>query len=243
MRRLAIFLLSLFFAISTPVVAFGQATQSFSPTALPTAFSVSTSTARIPFPSPGPTAVIVNTSTTITAYINMGSSTITAATTDYILGPGCAVAYNISGKPYLAAITATGSATLQVSSGSGLPTLPQTNCVVAIGGTFVVTVGPPYPTTPSAATSSTLTTGGVAQTIVTGAVSGCYVVNPASAGDQGIVAIENIVVNGVTTASATGNGTNSTIAPGQTWACVPGQTTNVSAIAATSGHRISVVKW
>jgi len=105
------------------------------------------------------------------------------------------------------------------------------------------TQGQPALTNPSAGASSTITTGGTPVTIINGPVNGCYVVNPASAADQGIETAENAIVNGVTTASSSGNGTNSTLVPGQSWQCVPGQSTSVSAVAATSGHRLVVVKW
>ena len=98
-------------------------------------------------------------------------------------------------------------------------------------------------TTPSAGTATTIVSGGVAVTLVTGPVNGCYIVNPLSAADQGIVTAEVAYVNGVTTATAAGNGTNANLAAGQPWQCAPGQTTNVSAIAATTGHKFTVVKW
>lgn len=133
-RLLATILFPLFFALSAPL-AFGQATQSFNPTAAPSSLAVTTSSARVAFPSPGPTAVIVNPSTTVSAYINMGSSTVVATTSDFLLGPGCTVAYNVSAKPYIAAITASGSVTLQVQTGSGLPTLPAQSCYMPVSFT------------------------------------------------------------------------------------------------------------
>ena len=99
------------------------------------------------------------------------------------------------------------------------------------------------PSTPAAGTASTITTGGTAVTAVTGAVNGCYITNPTSATDQGIATAENLYVNPVTTATTTGNGTTLTLVPGQSFFCIPGQTTNVSAVAATSSHAFTVVKW
>lgn len=97
-------------------------------------------------------------------------------------------------------------------------------------------------TTPAAGAASAIVTGGVAVTLVTGPVNGCFIVNPLSTTDQGVTA-EVAYVNGVTTATAAGNGTNTNLAAGQSWTCVPGQTTNVSAIAATSGHKFTVQVW
>lgn len=120
-----------------PVQAFAQATQSFNTTALPTTFTASTTTGAspVPFPSPGPTAVIINNSTTVPVYLNMGSNTVSATTSDFLLGPGCIAAYNIAGKPYIAAITATGTALLQIQTGTGLPTLPSNACYIPVSFT------------------------------------------------------------------------------------------------------------
>jgi hypothetical protein len=74
-------------------------------------------------------------------------------------------------------------------------------------------------------------------------VNGCYITNPLAASDQNISTAEVAYVNPVTTATANGRGTNSALQPGQSFTCVPGQTTSVSAIAATSGHAFNVVKW
>jgi hypothetical protein len=126
----------------------------------------------------------------------------------------------------------------------GITNSTQPNCATAAssGSLGTVTIAATS-ATPTAGTSSTLTTGGTAVTIVTGPVSGCYVTNPLTLTDQNIAAAEVAYVNFITTATAAGNGTNTALSPGQTARCVPGQTTNVSAIAATSGHRLTVVKW
>ena len=97
--------------------------------------------------------------------------------------------------------------------------------------------------TPAAGTASAIVTGGTALNAITGPVRGCYITNPTSATDQAIGTAENLYVNPVTTAATTGNGTTSTIAPGQTFYCLPGQTTNVSVVAATAAHAFTVVKW
>jgi len=99
------------------------------------------------------------------------------------------------------------------------------------------------PTTPAAGAASAIGTGGTAVTLVTGPVNGCVIQNPITATDQNITTAEPAYINGVTTATANGRGTNTTLNPGDVWRCVPGQTTNVSIIAATASHAFSVVKW
>jgi hypothetical protein len=112
-------------------------------------------------------------------------------------------------------------------------------CVSAAGGTAPA----PAATTPAAGAASATVTGGVAVTLITGPVNGCYVVNPLSAADQNIATAEVAQVNPVTTAAATGRGTNVTLQPGQSFSCPSGMTTNLSAMAATTAHAFVVVKW
>ena len=83
----------------------------------------------------------------------------------------------------------------------------------------------------------------ITDTLITGPVYGCIIGNPKSATDQGIATAEVAQLNNVTTAATPGNGTNITLQPGDTWTCPPGQTTNVSANAATTGHSFTVVRW
>lgn len=96
---------------------------------------------------------------------------------------------------------------------------------------------------PNGGTNSTIVSGGVANVIVTGPVNGCYVFNPVTAADQNIAVAETVYLNPITTATANGRGSNSAIAAGQYWACPPGMTTNLSGIAATTGHALNVVVW
>lgn len=97
--------------------------------------------------------------------------------------------------------------------------------------------------TPTAGTSSTVVTGGTQVTAVTGPVNGCYVQNPLSSTNQGIATAEDLFLNPVTVATTTGNGTTADIAPGQSFNCPPGMTTNLSAVAVTSGHKFTLVIW
>lgn len=98
-------------------------------------------------------------------------------------------------------------------------------------------------TTPAAGTAHAIVTGGTALTAVTGPVNGCYIVNPLSATDEGISTVEPLYVNPVTTATTTGNSTTAALQPGQTFTCVPGQSTSVSVNATTTSHAFVVVKW
>ena len=101
----------------------------------------------------------------------------------------------------------------------------------------------PFAVTPAAGAAAAIVTGGVAVTLVTGPVNGCTIQNPITATDQNISVAEVAYINGVATATANGRGQNTTMNPGDIWRCVPGQTTNVSVIAATSAHAFSVEKW
>lgn len=126
---------------------------------------------------------------------------------------------------------------------TGLDTYPQTMDSTGQLCTSGTSSSGTTASTPAAATASAIVTGGAATTLVTGPVNGCWITNPITATDQNIATAEVAYVNAVTTATANGRGTNVRLDPGQTFRCVPGQTTNVSAIAATTSHAFSVSKW
>jgi len=125
MRRFLIFLMLCVAGLSGHAAA--QSVQSFTPNGGPVSLSVSNSSSRVALPTSGPTALIVNTGAN-TAYLAFGSSSVTAATTGILLSPGCSTAFNVNGQTYIAAITASSTTTLSVTSGSGLPTLPNSGC-------------------------------------------------------------------------------------------------------------------
>lgn len=144
-RTLAAFLPAILMALFLASPAFPQTTPSFSPTALPASLSVSNSSARVAFPSPGPTALIINIGSSA-AYLNFGGSTVTATTGGYLLGIGCSMAYNVSGQGYIAGITASSTTTLSITTGSGIPSLPPNNCtqtVTVTSGTSTANQGTP----------------------------------------------------------------------------------------------------
>lgn len=97
--------------------------------------------------------------------------------------------------------------------------------------------------TPRAGTTTTVATGGTAVTAMSGPSNGCYIVNPLTATDQGLGSVEPLYIDPTTTATTTGSTTNTAIAPGQTWFCVPYSTLPVSVNAASSGHAFVVVRW
>jgi len=139
MRR---FLSSLILIFLATVAAAAQSVQPFSPTATPVTLAVTASSARVALPSTSPTALIVNTGSNA-AYIVLGNSSVVATTSNLLLNPGCPFAHNSSGQTYLAAITATSTTTLSISTGSGLPTLPNSGCVISgvISGTVTANQG------------------------------------------------------------------------------------------------------
>ena len=83
-----------------------------------TTLSVTTSTARVAFPSADTTIVIGNTGTN-RLHFKLGSVSVTAATTDVYLAPGMFAQYAANSAVDIAAITDTGTTTLDVQSGTG----------------------------------------------------------------------------------------------------------------------------
>jgi hypothetical protein len=104
----------------------------------------------------------------------------------------------------------------------------------------------PVQVTPTAATNSSIATGGTAVTVATGPINGGYVVNPADETAQG-VALENLYVDPVAAPGSTdgaAHGTTSLLAPGQRYD-VPALATGsvLRANAATTGHNFTAVIW
>lgn len=127
-----------------------------------------------------------------------------------------------------AALVMVGGASLAAT-----PTTPTDPNGLPFSSTNPFAIGPAAGT-PVALLASTV--GGAAVTAVTGPANGCFIVNPATA-------TEVLYVNGVTTATTTPSATTVALQAGQSWSCVPGQTTNVSVNAATPGHVFSGQKW
>ncbi len=96
--------------------------------------------------------------------------------------------------------------------------------------------------TPRACDVTTVLTGGTAVDAITGPTNGYYIMNPLSAGDQGVTA-ESLYVDPTTTATTTGNATNAVLAPGQPFYGVGSSSVSVSVDAATTGHKFTCVRW
>lgn len=94
-----------------------------------------------------------------------------------------------------------------------------------------------------ACNATAVATGGAAVVALSGPYNGFIITNPLTAADQG-VAVENLYVNLFDTAAAQGYGNNFVVAPGQPFV---GPTltnsTGVSVVAATTGHRFSCARW
>lgn len=102
--------------------------------------------------------------------------------------------------------------------------------------------------TPTAGLASVVAVGGTAVVAAGPVLNGGFIQNPASAADQGLVTAEDLIINPVGAAanpntSGVANGTNFRVPPGGTWLLLPGQTTNTSVNAASSGHKFSVVVY
>lgn len=90
---------------------------------------------------------------------------------------------------------------------------------------------------------SEVAVGGTAVTIVFGPVAGGLISNPLLAEDQGIDVVEVLFVNVIDEAEAAEAGTTFALQPGQSYRIIPGQTTNVSVNALTSGHKFSGIVY
>lgn len=73
--------------------------------------------------------------------------------------------------------------------------------------------------------------------------AGGYIVNPASASDQGLATAEVLYVNQVQSAGLTGNGTTIVLQPGQSYSVIPSTTTPVTVASASASHNFTAVQW
>lgn len=102
------------------------------------------------------------------------------------------------------------------------------------------------PVTPAAGLASEVTTGETAVITVGPNPSGGFILNPASAADQGLGVAEPLYVDPVQApggVDGAGNGTTFAIQPGGTWDLIPGQTTPTWVNSTSGGHKFSVVYW
>jgi hypothetical protein len=95
--------------------------------------------------------------------------------------------------------------------------------------------------TPVAGLTSVITTGGDAVIAVPPGPNGGYITNPPDATDQGISEVEMLYIDPVEEPGLAAFGTTSGLAPGQSYALIPGSTNPVYVNAATNGHRFTVI--
>lgn len=97
-------------------------TLSFAPSELYASLSATTSSSRVALPA-GETVVVYNTGS-VPAYVAFGSSSIVATTGKNVIQPQSWIEFDVGLNSYtnIAAITASGSATLNISGGTGLMT-------------------------------------------------------------------------------------------------------------------------
>lgn len=102
-----------------------------------------------PLPQPPQSVVVCNQSTSVTAFVTLGNSSVTATTsTGFPVMPNYCGLMTLNSQQYIAGITASSSAVLQISSGTGLPfaSLPRTapgqpGGILLTGGTNLLTLG------------------------------------------------------------------------------------------------------
>lgn len=93
----------------------------YTPTGAAT-LSVSTSSSRVALPSADTTVLLTNNGTNDVSF-KFGNSSVTAATTDYLLPVGRSIVVSAGSSTYVAAITATSTSTLSITTGTGTPTI------------------------------------------------------------------------------------------------------------------------
>lgn len=98
------------------------------------------------------------------------------------------------------------------------------------------------PVTPVPGLVSEIEIGGTAVMVIPPGPNGGYITNPPNPADQGIGGgTEPLYVDPVSPPGLNGNGTTSSLAPGQSYSIIPGQTNPVYVNAATSGHKFTCV--
>lgn len=99
---------------------FSATVSGFAPGAAYATLAVTTSSARVAMPS-GTTVVVYNTGA-VAAYAKLGNTSVTAATSNDVIPAGGCSAFTVGANVDLAAITASGSTSLNLSGGTGLAT-------------------------------------------------------------------------------------------------------------------------
>ena len=92
----------------------------FAPTPSYSQLAVTTASARVALPT-GAVVIVYNTGASA-ADVTLGNSSVTATTSGDVIQPSSWMAFTVGANGYLAGITASGTASLNISGGSGLPT-------------------------------------------------------------------------------------------------------------------------
>jgi hypothetical protein len=172
----------------------------------------------------------------------MSTGAVTATDVDYTQGGVRDMTLDTAGRLRVnigTSISLAGTVTVIGEGAAGTPA----GGVLTVQGAPGATPIPITPATsvPTAPTASAIAVGGAATTLATGPWQGGFVQNPLTAGDQNIAAAEVVYLNLVTAATAVGRGTNIALQPGDSFILPPvGAGVNLSAIAATTGHALSV---
>lgn len=99
---------------------FSATLSGFQPTPAYATLSVGVASSRVALPS-GTVVVIYNTGSNA-AYVTLGGSSVTATTSNDMVPAGGWMGFTVGANTFLAAIESTGTTTLTLSGGSGLPT-------------------------------------------------------------------------------------------------------------------------
>ena len=111
------------FSASNPAYiqgSFSATLSGFAPTSAYAALTASTTSASVALPA-GTTVVVYNYGAT-PAFVKLGASGVIASTANDVIQPGSAQAFTVGANTYLAGVTSSGSTSLNISGGSGLPT-------------------------------------------------------------------------------------------------------------------------
>ena len=100
--------------------SFSTTVGGFQPTPAYTTLSVGATSSRVALPS-GTSVVVYNTGSN-PAYVALGGSSVTATASNDVIPAGGWMAFTVGSASYLAAIESSGSTSLNLSGGSGLPT-------------------------------------------------------------------------------------------------------------------------
>jgi hypothetical protein len=111
---------------------------------------------------------------------------------------------------------------------------------------FIMPSSPAGAATPGQGTSSQVLSAGAPVIAIQGPVIGGYISNPETAADQNISVVEALYVDPVNSPSVgVGNGTTTSLDPGQSWLlpCPIATGVIVRVVSASAGHKFTVVTW